>query len=191
MTLKLIIGAAALGFVVAGCQSSLEPAEMAVEPVAASELRFMYGEWVGRASGVGPDRQPYDNVQTERVGPMLAGGVTVIEGRGYTDAGDLTFSAFAIISKNNRTGDYEIRSYTGEHSGTFPFELTDKGYVWSLPAGPNARMVFTASYEGDTWHQIGMYTPEDGAAHQTFEMTLMRKGDTGWPSAGYVRPPEN
>ena len=191
MSFKTVLGAAALGFVLAGCQTMPGEMEVAAEPIAASELSFMYGEWVGRASGVGADRQPFDNIQTERVGPMLDGGVTVIEGRGYTDAGDLTFNALAMVSKNIRTGACEIRSYTGEYSGTFPFELTDNGYVWSLPAGPNARMVFTATYDGDNWHQTGAYTPESGEARQTFEMTLTRTGDTDWPSTGYVRPPEN
>ncbi len=152
-------------------------------------LSFMFGEWAGTAKGVGFDRKPFEITQTERVGPILEGGVTVIEGRGYGASGDLSFNAFAIVSYDKRREEWEIRSYTDGYAGTFPFEPTQSGYVWSTPAGPDAMMRYTAEFEGDTWYQIGEYVPASGEPQQTFEMTLKRIGDTNWPSAGVVLPP--
>ncbi|MCR9270193.1 MAG: hypothetical protein NXH72_09425 [Hyphomonadaceae bacterium] len=150
-------------------------------------LSFMFGEWVGPASGFS-QQGPFSLTQTERVGPMLDGDVVVIEGRGYADSGDTVFNAFAVVSPTGADGTWEMRSYTQGRAGTFPFEVTEDGYIWSTPAGPNARMVYTASFNGDTWHQIGVYTPSAGPERQTFEMTLTRTGDSDWPAGDPVSP---
>jgi len=106
----------------------------------AHPLEFMFGEWVGEASGIAPDRTQYTLTQTERVGPMLDGEIIVIEGRGYSAPGETAFNAFAVVSKSGQDGSWEMRSYSGGRAGTFPFELTPSGFVWSTPAGPNAIM---------------------------------------------------
>ncbi len=184
----------AAGMLLAACASTPEasPAGAAAAesiPAVESPLSFLFGEWVGTAKGIGPDRQPYEVVQTERIGPMLDGHVTVIEGRGYDASGVARFHAFAVVSLNTHTNAWEMRSYTGENSGTFPFEITENGFVWSTPAGPAARMVYTATVEDGVWSQIGQYVPEGGDPVQMFEMNLTRTGPTGWPAAGYVVPP--
>ncbi|MEE9381081.1 MAG: hypothetical protein V3V03_06735 [Hyphomonadaceae bacterium] len=153
-----------------------------------SPLSFMFGEWEGSAHGVGRDRKPYDITQTERVGPMLDGDVTVIEGRGYAEDGSVVFNAFAIISYDEASDSWSMRSYTGGHAGTFPFELTENGFEWSLPAGPDARINYTATFQNDTWHEVGNYTPTEGEPVQVYEMTLTRLGSSDWPSRGIVEP---
>ncbi|MEL7109226.1 MAG: DUF1579 domain-containing protein [Pseudomonadota bacterium] len=163
------------------------PLAASAESVDQHPLAFMFGEWVGPASGYS-QAGPFELTQTERVGPMLDGDVVVIEGRGYSETGETTFNAFAIVSKTGADGSWEMRSYTNGRAGTFPFELTETGYTWSVPAGPNARMIYTASFEGDTWSQIGEYTPTEGPVRQTFEMTLTRTADTEWPSGKPVSP---
>ncbi len=179
------IGATMLFASACATQSLSQPSS---SQLADNPLSFMFGEWSGTAKGVGYDQKPFEITQTERVGPMLNGGVTVIEGRGYSDSSDLVFNAFAIVSYDKRRKIWEIRSYTDGHAGTFPFEPMDNGYVWSTPAGKDAVMRYTAKFEGDTWHQIGEYVPKPGEARVTFEMTLNRIGDTGWPSEDAVRP---
>ena len=153
----------------------------------AHPLAFMFGEWVGPASGYS-QAGPFALTQTERVGPTLGGDIVVIEGRGYSDENETVFNAFAIVSQTAPDGGWEMRSYTNGRAGTFPFALTETGYTWSTPAGPNARMVYTATFEGDTWRQIGEYTPEQGPARQTFEMTLTRTAETDWPAGAPVAP---
>jgi len=150
-------------------------------------MAFMFGEWVGDASG--QSREGHFKVtQTERVGPLLNGDIVAIEGRGYADTGETLFNAFAVVSSTGVDGAWEMRSYANGRAGTFPFELTDTGYIWSLPAGPNARMVYTSTFDGDIWQQIGEYTPDTGPKRQTFEMTLTRISDTDWPMRGPVLP---
>ncbi len=155
------------------------------EEDAAHPLAFMFGEWVGPASGVS-QAGPFSLTQTERVGPMLDGDAVVIEGRGYDDDGNTVFNALGIVSPTATDDGWEMRTYANGRTGTFPFEITDTGYVWSLPAGPGARMVYTATFDGNSWHQTGAYTPTEGPARQTFEMALTRTGDSDWPAADPV-----
>jgi len=175
--------------------SSLSFAAIALSGMASAEpeagadhpLSFMFGEWVGDASGFS-QTGPYAITQTERVGPILEGDAVVIEGRGYSEAGETMFNAFAVVSKTASDGGWEMRSYAQGRAGTFPFELTETGYVWSVPAGPNARMIYTAHFDDDVWQQTGQYTPEQGEPRQTFQMTLTRTSNTDWPAGDPVSP---
>jgi hypothetical protein len=153
-------------------------------------LSFMFGEWAGAASGTGRGGERFEVTQTERVGPMLNGDVVVIEGRGYEADGKLVFNAFGIVSRKAGTDEWEMRSYTGGHAGTFPFEARADGYTWTLPAGPSAVVRYTATFKDGVWHQTGDYVPAEGEPRRTFEMTLKRLGDTNWPASGYVKPPK-
>jgi len=166
------------------------PEEPAQSSVADNPLSFMFGEWTGIAKGVGYNATPFEVKQTERVGPMLDGAVTVIEGSGFSTSGEMSFNAFAIVSYDKKRNEWEIRSYTNGYVGTFPFEPKEDGYVWSTPAGPDAVMRYTAQFEGDIWREIGEYVPTSGEPRKTYEMTLKRIGDTDWPSAGAVVPPD-
>ena len=150
-------------------------------------LAFLHGEWRGQASVLGRDGRWMELTQTERVGPMLNGAVAVIEGRGYGADGALQFNAFAVVSKGP-DGAFEIRSYAGDASGTFPFEASPDGFVWSTPAGPDAITRYTATLREDRWDQIGEYVPKQGEPRKVFEMRLVRLGSTSWPSAGAVGP---
>ena len=196
----MILAVSVLAFALGGCAgvpeavAVAEPAaeaaiaEAPAELVPDSALSFLFGEWVGTAKGTDANQQPYEVVQTERVGPLLGGKITLIEGRGYDAAGETLFNAFAVVSKNAQTGELEFRSYTGDYAGTYPFERTADGFRWSLPAGPAAKMVYTAVVNGDSWEQIGEYVPEGGAPVKVFEMSLKRTGSSDWPAAGRVVP---
>lgn len=165
-------------------------------PVAASpgraeamaRLSFMRGTWAGPASGTGMDGRPFQVWQTERMGPLLGGDVLVVEGRGYKDDDTTGFNAFAVISYEPRTGQYEIRSYAMGRAGTFPLTPTPDGCVWTVPAGPDRSLRYTAVVKDGVWNEVGDLLQEGKPAVRTFEMTLRRVGDTDWPAAGAVSP---
>ena len=193
--MKRFIISAISGLALAACATA--PAETLATDTDAAELSekmadhplsFMFGEWVGTASGFTPDRQPYEVTQTERVGPLLGGDVVAIEGRGYGADGSTAFNAFAVVSPTGENGAWEMRSYTMGRAGTFPFEPRANGFVWSTPAGPNARMRYTATFEGDSWSQIGEFVADGQPARQVFKMDLTRTGPSSWPAAGAVSP---
>jgi hypothetical protein len=150
------------------------------------KLAFMHGIWRGTASGAARDGSRYQVVQTERVGPMLDGDLLVIEGRGYRADGSVGFNAFAVVSWDERSGGYEFRSYAQGHAGTFAMKLTETGFEWEIPAGPDAVMRYAAMVEGTKWHEVGDYVAPGAEPRRMFEMTLERIGDTTWPAASPV-----
>lgn len=162
------------------------PTEALAMPMA--KLRMLHGVWRGQATGTTPSGERYTVTQTERVGPMLGGDILVIEGRGYKPDGTTGFNAFGVVSWNPTRQTYELRSYAQGRAGTFDLALTEDGYVWSVPAGPQAIMRFTAKVTGDQWRETGEYVAADQPPVPAFEMNLTRVGDTGWP-LGTPLPP--
>jgi len=165
------------------------PATAASSPARAEameKLAFLHGIWRGTASGTERDGSRYEVVQTERVGTMLDGDLLVIEGRGYRPDGSVGFNAFGVVSWDERAGAYEFRSYAQGYAGTFALELTETGYVWEVPAGPEAVMRYTATVEGTKWREVGDYVAPGAEPRRMFEMNLERIGDTAWPAADPV-----
>lgn len=154
---------------------------------AMAKLGFMRGEWRGPASGVTPAGQHYEVTQTERMGPMLGGDIVVIEGRGYRQDGTTGFNAFAVVSYNPQRDKYELRSYAQGYAGTFDLDLTAEGYVWQVPAGPDAVMRFTATVKDNHWREVGEYVAPGKPPMKSFEMNLDRVGETDWPLGSPVR----
>lgn len=171
-------------FAVARAQT---PTPAAASAEAIAKLDFMRGVWVGPASGVNPGGARYAVTQTERIGPLLDGQVMVVEGHGYDADGTTAFNAFGVVSWNSDADKYEFRSYTGGRSGTFPFTLTDDGYVWEIPAGPGV-MRYSADITATAYHEVGDFMIPGQPPRRMFEMTLMRRADTDWPAANPVLP---
>ncbi|HEU4615002.1 MAG TPA: hypothetical protein VFS15_23080 [Kofleriaceae bacterium] len=164
----------------------VSPTQSMVEPMA--KLSFMRGVWRGQATGRNPDGSSYAVTQTERMGPMLGGDIIVIEGRGYKDDGSTGFNAFAVVSWNAHAQKYELRSYAQGQSGTFDLVPTADGYVWEIPAGPNATIKYTATVKDNHWREVGEYVAGDQPPAKIFEMNLERVGDTDWPLGTPVPP---
>lgn len=160
---------------------AVTPTPSLVAPMA--KLSFMRGVWRGLATGVTAEGKPYQVTQTEHMGPMLGGDIIVIEGRGYEQDGTTGFNAFAVVSWNEQTQQYEMRSYAQGYAGTFQLTPTDTGYVWEIPAGPDAVIRFTATVTADHWREVGEMIVTGQPPVKTFEMNLDRVGDTDWPLA--------
>lgn len=162
------------------------PHDRSVEQRAAmAKLARMDGAWRGTATVHQPDGKRLELVQTERVGTLLDGGIRVIEGRGHDAQGIVRFNAFAILSYVPASSSYSLRSYAHGFQNDFRFELTDTGFVWSVPAGP-ATIRYTATIDGDTWTEIGERLVDGQAPVKTYEMRLTRIGDSDWPASGAV-----
>jgi hypothetical protein len=167
----------------AGAPQSRDPAAVTrAEAEAMAKLQWMDGAWRGPA--VTQTAQGERKVmQTERIGPMLGGTIKVIEGRGFSDGRNVGFNALGVVSYDPFQRTYEFRSYAQGYAGTFPFEVTPTGYVWSTPAaGGSVR--YTATVKGDTWNEVGDLIAEGKPPVRIFEMNLKRIGDSDWPEAG-------
>lgn len=167
----------------AGAPPSRDPAAITrTQAQAMEKLKFMNGEWRGPAvtqTAQGPRRV----MQTERIGPMLGGTIKVIEGRGFVDGRNVGFNAFGVVSYDVFRQAYEFRTYAQGYAGTFPFEATPNGYVWSTPAA-GGKVRYTATITADSWNEVGDLVVEGQPPVRIFEMNLKRIGDSDWPEAG-------
>lgn len=188
---KLIGGIAAavvLSSAPLAAAQEMQPAGSAEQREAIAALSFMDGEWRGPAVSYGPGGVRTELIQTERVGPFLGGSIRVVEGRGYDSAGETAFNAMGIISWNDAEDRYQFSAWANGYQGQYRFERTDTGFIWEMPAGPGATILYTATVQNGVWHEVGDYIREGGQPMRFFEMTLNRIGDSDWPGAGSVSP---
>lgn len=159
---------------------------MAKQREAMAPLGFMDGVWRGPAWTLDPTGKRHEVTQTERVGSFLDGTVRVIEGRGYNADGTPGFRALAVLSYDLAKKALVMRSWAQGRSGDFPFIPTADGFVWTIPAGPNATVRYTAVVKDGAWREVGEYLAEGREPRQVFEMNLRRVGSTQWPEDGAV-----
>ena len=180
-----------LGAVGLACAQSPDPAvaaaRMKEQAAAFAPLSKLDGEWRGEAWFMDRSGRKSTVVQTERVGSMLDGTIKVVEGRGF-DGDRLAFNAIAAISYDPDKKTYSMRSYTRGYQGDFPLEVTAEGFIWSMPAGPNAQIRYTAVIKDGVWVEKGEYVPNGGKGMQFMELTVRRVGDTRWPAEGGLGP---
>lgn len=160
---------------------------IAAQRDAMAPLKYMDGVWRGTAWTLRPSGEKHVITQTERIGPFLDGSLKVIEGRGYDEAGNVSFNALGIVSFDPGKRAYSIRSYALGHMGDFVMTPNADGYTWEIPSGP-ATIRYTARVKDGTWLEIGERLVPGSAPAKFFEMTLKRVGDTGWPGANPVPP---
>lgn len=186
--------AAALAALAIGCavpalaqaQQADPAALIAAQKAGLAPLSIMDGVWRGSAWTMDRTGQKHEVTQTERIGPFLGGAVKVIEGRGYAADGSVSFNAFGVMSYDPVSKTFSFKSWALGRQGDFPLTVTADGYIWSVPAGPNAIIRYTAVIKDGSWREIGEYVMEGQPPRQIFEMNLKRVGDTDWPGGGAV-----
>ena len=151
-----------------------------------SALSFLDGEWVGPAVAFEAGG-PIKMTQTERSGTLLGGTIRLIEGRAYDASGKTLFNAFATISYDTRQARYAITSYASGYSTTTELKLTPDGFAWEVPAGPGAKMQFTAVVKNGTWTEVGNYVAANGQTKRAFEMSVRRLRPSKWPGGERVK----
>jgi hypothetical protein len=158
---------------------------IAAQKEAMAPLAAMDGVWRGTAWTITREGR-HNVVHTERVGPFLGGSIKVVEGRAYQADGSVGFNAFGIISFDPAARAYTLHSYAMGHKGDFPLTILPGGYVWEVPAGPGAKIRYTATIGDGKWREVGDRIVGDGAPMRIFEMNLTRVGESSWPDADPV-----
>lgn len=159
---------------------------IAAQKEAMVPLAKMDGVWRGQAWTILQSGEKHEVTQTERIGPLLDGSVKVMEGRAYNADGSTGFNALAVLSFDPGKKTYSLHSYAQGRAGDFPLVPTADGYVWTVPAGPNAVVRYTAVIKDGKWREIGEYVAEGQPGRQFFEMNLVRVSDSSWPTAGAI-----
>jgi hypothetical protein len=169
-----------------GAQGMPDPVALqAAQRDAMKALAPLNGLWRGPATITRPDGSKITIMHTERIGPMLDGTLTVIEGRGYEADGRVSFNAFAVVSFDPAAKGYTMRAHAHGHASDFAFKPTADGFVWEIPAGPNV-VRYTAVVKDGRFREVGEFIAPDKPPRKVFEMDLERLGSTDWPAGGAV-----
>ena len=164
----------------AASAQTMQPAGTAEQRQAMQTLAWMDGEWVGEATvSMGPG-QTSTHPHTERIGPMLGGSIKVIEGRsvGGPD-GTPAFNAFAVLSWDDATDRYMMRSYANGQAGAVQLKPA---------AARGGEMRYVTTVKDGEWVELGHFVMPGREPMQVIELRLRRRGDTGWPAADPVIP---
>ena len=150
-------------------------------------LSWMDGEWVGETTvlmGPGAGTHPH----SERIGPMLGGSIKVIEGRSASGPDGVPgFNAFAVVSWDDASDRYVMRSYANGHAGDFPLEASADGFSWTAPA-PGGEMRYVTTFRDGAWVETGHFVMPGREPMKVLELRLRRRGDTTWPAGDPVLP---
>ena len=141
-------------------------------------LASMIGSWEGSGWSTMPDgsRETFDIF--ERVESVGGGNAVMIRGMGYAPAGAgrdgrLVHDAGGFVSREGAA--YQMFAATAQGGPErYEMTITETGYVWEIPLGPQARMVFTAHIDAQTWTETGEYCQSEGACFPSMSMTLTR-----------------
>lgn len=147
--------------------------DVAAQKMALSQLAFLVGQWEGEG-WILMRGQRYEFRQTEHVRYNLDGAIMLIDGRGY--AADAVqgaapiFTAFAVVSFEDREGEFNFRSYSRGHAGDYPARMReDGGFEWSVGS---MRYRIWAGDDGQ-WFETGEAKSDEGWT-QFFEMSLSK-----------------
>lgn len=186
---SLMAAAAVLsvGLATASVAQELRPAGTQEQREAMQRLSWMDGEWTGTAAVYAGPGRTTSHSHTERIGPMIGGSIKVIEGRTTEADGEVTFNAFAVVSWDDATDRYTMRSWANGMAADFPLEATADGFKWSAPSG-GGRMDYVTTHRDGEWVETGDFVMPDGEPMRVIELRLRRRGDTGWPAADPVVP---
>ena len=188
ISLNVLAACVALALPAAASGQTMQPAGTAEQRAAMQTLSWMDGEWVGEATvSMGPG-QTSTHPHTERIGPMLGGSIKVIEGRSLGGAdGAAAFNAFAVVSWDDASDRYTMRSYANGEVGDFPLQATADGFSWTSPAR-GGEMRYVATFRDGEWVETGHFVMPGREPMQVIQLRLRRRGDTDWPAGDPVIP---
>lgn len=148
--------------------------DITAQQQAMERISFMTGKWRGDGWVLNGDSR-YEFRQTEHVRYNLDGAILLIDGRGFSKDGaadaEPYFSAFAVVSFNDRKEKYQFQSYSRGYAGTYDASVMDDGGFEWLVGSSRYRIWLT---EDEQWFEIGERRQDNGEWAQFFEMTLTR-----------------
>ncbi len=167
--------------VIAGVVGAQMPDFKAPAQAAVGELKVMVGEWRGSGWAMQPDGSRHTTHVHETVVAKLDGTVLQVEGRGTGDDGALAHDALGLIYFDNMTRGLKMSSHLarGMHM-LADMEVLEPNrqlrWGFEMPGG-QIRYTITFKDDGQTWHEIGEFSPDGTQWFPTLEMTLQRVVD--------------
>jgi len=148
----------------------------------AEALAAMVGTWEGSGWSISPSQERETFDVFERVESVAGGHLVLIRGRGYAPAGAgeggrLVHDAGGIV-RLREDGGYEMFAATALNGAdAFAMDVTEHGYTWEIPLGPQGRVAYEAVFTADSWTETGRYCDPTDQCFPILSMTLTRVAD--------------
>lgn len=151
-------------------------------PRPGTALAAMVGNWEGSGWSINPNRERETFDVFERVESVADGHLVLIRGRGYApsgagEGGRLVHDAGGIV-RLREDGGYEMFAATALNGAdAFAMDVTEDGYTWEIPLGPQGRVAYEAVFTADSWTETGRYCDPTDQCFPILSMTLTRVAD--------------
>lgn len=173
---RYVLSATLIGaFLVPMAASQQANSSAEVQRTAMQKLSFLAGHWSGPVTIVRGPGEPLRLTQTEDVQLKLGGLVMLVQGMSTDASGKVLFSALATIAYDDASHTYRFRAYNEGHYVDTELSTPDKGFSWSMNAGP-AHIVNTMHLtDKGEWSESTEVSFGGGPAHQSMNMLLQRQ----------------
>ena len=144
------------------------------------KIAYMAGRWSGEANVRHGNTPPVKVLQEENIQFKLDGTVLLIEGTGRSpEAGNpVVFNSLAIVSYNQYTKQFGMKSHTMEGNQTEAyFKIVEENHFeWGFETPTKAKIRFDIVLNPQTksWIEKGEYSPDGITWYQTIEMKLTK-----------------
>lgn len=177
MMTKTMTGALLL-VMIAAPLAAQAPATSAKQVEKIAPLKPMLGSWKGHGWIMMREGKRESFTSSEIVSERLSGAALMIEGKHVAadDSGRIVHDALGIIAWSPKEGAYRFRTTLANGmTGEYPVTLTDQGFKWGMPVGPNGRIEYVITISGQSWKETGSFSADGVNWRPMFEMVLERQ----------------
>jgi len=173
----MFIGSIMIGLTL-GRATAQRPAPEAVKQEM-KKLAYMAGRWSGEATVNRPNAAPVKVMQEENVQFKLDGTVLLIEGTGRSpETGNpVVFNALAILSYNQHTKEFKMKSHVLDGNSTEAyFKIVEENHFeWGFDI-PNGKIKYdiVLNPTAKTWIEKGAFSPDGTTWYPSIEMKLTK-----------------
>ncbi len=171
-------------FILLACLAGLSIGKSMAQPASKiaqeqlKKLAYWQGDWKGEATIRRGPGEPIKVNQEEHIEFRLENTILLVEGIGKSPAdGSTTFNAMAIISFDETTNQFKMKSYLREGRSTDAWFkiLEDHQFEWGFDV-PSGKIKYTITMDSSkgTWNEKGFFS-QDGTNWMNFmEMNLTK-----------------
>lgn len=144
------------------------------------KLAYMAGKWSGEANIRRGNTPPVKVLQEENVQFKLDGTILLIEGTGRSpEAGNpIVFNALAIISYNQHTKEFKMRSHVmdGNSMEAYFKIVGENHFEWGFETPQKAKIRYdiVLNPSDKSWIEKGEYSPDGSTWYPFIEMKLTK-----------------
>jgi hypothetical protein len=144
------------------------------------KLAYMSGRWQGEATVRQGNTPPIKVLQEEDIQFKLDGTIMLIEGIGRKPEAPeaIVFNAMAVVSYNQYTKQYGLKTYTkeGNQADAYFKIVSDNHFEWGFetPTKAKIRYDIVLNPQDKTWIEKGEYSPDGNAWYPFIEIKLLK-----------------